>query len=80
MKKPRCEHGVIVNGQHFCRPCIKEAFALRDQLRSNTIIHTFPLREGVRLRIPLPVDLTKADVDRVVEWMTTLVTPDGATP
>jgi hypothetical protein len=37
------------------------------------IAHTFPLRRDLTVTIPLPVELTKRDVERLHKWMDTLI-------
>lgn len=43
------------------------------------IVHTFPLRRTMKVQIPLPVDLTKKDVERLKSWMGSLIFDEDET-
>lgn len=43
------------------------------QIPEGFIAHTFPLRRDLTVTIPLPIAITKKDVDRLHKWMDTLI-------
>ncbi len=49
-----------------------QRFAQQEATRNGFLVHRFPLRKDVTVDVPLPVDLTDRDVERLKKWLETL--------
>jgi hypothetical protein len=47
--------------------------ALAPAVGDRVVLHTFPVRAGITTRLALPVDLTAAEADRLVQFIRSLV-------
>lgn len=69
---------------------LKEAFEREDEkpdpktqsvrVPAEFIAHVFQLRRDMKVTIPLPPDITRADVNRLHKWMQTLPIEDEVAP